>query len=159
VRFTSGLLFAAWFAGATVDALVALGPTRGREVARALVTTVLLVLDAGAAPTERRRMPWPAICLDLRACATCRAVLYERTDDLEGAAQALYFSIFHGKTLVNGYGGFTSPARVREPAPVRVSGRVGARASRRARRTPSSSATRRPRFSTDGSPGSRPARG
>jgi hypothetical protein len=37
------------------------------------------------------------------------AVLYEQTDELEGAARAVYFSIFHGKKLVNGYSGFTSP--------------------------------------------------
>jgi F5/8 type C domain-containing protein len=36
-------------------------------------------------------------------------VLYERTDVSEGAALAMYHAIFHGKTLVNGYSGYTSP--------------------------------------------------
>ena len=109
--FHIGLLFAAWLAGAAVDGLVALGPTRGVRAVMALVATVLLALDAGAAPTERRRMPvagdLPPIYAAVRDLPD--AVLYERTDELEGAAQALYFSIFHGKTLVNGYSGFTSP--------------------------------------------------
>jgi len=109
--FHVGLVFAAWLAGAAVDALVALGPTRWSRRALAVVATALLVFDAGAAPTERRRMPGesdlPPIYAAVREHAD--AVLYERTDDLEGAAQALYFSIFHGKTLVNGYSGFTSP--------------------------------------------------
>jgi len=109
--FHVGLLFAAWLAGAAVDALVALGPTRWSRQALALVTTALLVLDAGAAPAERRRMPvagdLPPIYAAVRDMSD--TVLYERTDDLEGAARALYFSIFHGKTLVNGYSGFTSP--------------------------------------------------
>jgi hypothetical protein len=109
--FHVGLLFAAWFAGAAVDAFVALAPPRRARAAAAVVVTALLVLDAGAAPTERRRMPvagdLPPIYAAVRDMPD--TVLYERTDELDGAAQALYFSIFHGKTLVNGYSGFTSP--------------------------------------------------
>jgi hypothetical protein len=118
--FHVGLVFAAWLAGAAVDALVALGPTWWSRRALALVAAVLLVLDAGAAPTERRRMPvgndLPPIYAAVRELPD--PVLYERTDDLEGAARALYFSIFHGKTLVNGYSGFTSPG------PAFVTGRL-----------------------------------
>ncbi|HXJ33121.1 MAG TPA: discoidin domain-containing protein [Candidatus Eisenbacteria bacterium] len=109
--FHVGLLFAAWFAGAAVDAVVALGPARVPRVAIATILVALLALDAGAAPTERRRMPvasdLPPIYEAVRGLPD--RVLYERTDEIEGAARALYFSIFHGKALVNGYSGFTSP--------------------------------------------------
>ncbi|HWP67175.1 MAG TPA: discoidin domain-containing protein, partial [Candidatus Limnocylindria bacterium] len=109
--FHVGLVFAAWMAGAAVDRLVALAPGLRLRAAVASVVALLLVLDAGTAPRERRRMPieddLPAIYRAVRALPD--DVLYERTDELDGAAEALYFSIFHGKRLVNGYSGFTSP--------------------------------------------------
>jgi hypothetical protein len=109
--FHVGLLFAAWLAGAAVDALVARAAIPSLRAAVALIVTALLVLDAGAAPRERQRMPVAADLPPIYAAVRDLpdSVLYERTDQLEGAARAVYFSIFHGKLLVNGYSGFTSP--------------------------------------------------
>jgi hypothetical protein len=109
--FHVGLVFAAWMAGAAVDALVTLAPARRAQAAVAVLIAILLIFDAGSAPAERRRMPvagdLPAIYAAVRDMP--EPVLYERTDELDGAAEALYFSIFHRKKLVNGYSGFTSP--------------------------------------------------
>jgi hypothetical protein len=116
MRFTTGafhmgLIFAAWRGGAAVDGRVGATSARPLRSAIAVTVAVLLVLDAGAAPAERRRMPVAADLPPVYAVVRNMPdpVLYERTDELDGAAEALYFSIFHGKKLVNGYSGFTSP--------------------------------------------------
>jgi hypothetical protein len=109
--FHVALLFVGWFAGAAVDAVVARAATPVLRMTLAAVLVALLALDVGAAPRERLRMPvagdLPAIYEAVRAMPD--PVLYERTDEIEGAARAMYFSIFHQKTLVNGYSGYTSP--------------------------------------------------
>ncbi|MGH7893380.1 MAG: hypothetical protein ACREQL_01870, partial [Candidatus Binatia bacterium] len=88
--------------------------TTARPTARAVVATALvlaLALDVGAPPTERRRLPiaddLPPVYEAVRRMP--EPVLYERTNGVEGAALAMYHAIFHGKRLVNGYSGFTSP--------------------------------------------------
>jgi hypothetical protein len=109
--FHVGLLFVAWFAGAAVDAMVASASKARLRAAIAAALVLLLALDAGVPYPERRRLPLghelPAVYTAVRAMP--EPVLYERTAGPEATTLAMYYSIFHGKALVNGYSGFTSP--------------------------------------------------
>ncbi len=106
-----GLVFVAWFVGATVDAVVGMAKRPALRVAVAACLVAALALDVGTPPTERRRLPiaddQPPIYQAVRRMP--EPVLYERTNGIEGSALAMYHAIFHRKRLVNGYSGFTSP--------------------------------------------------
>jgi hypothetical protein len=109
--FHVGLVFVAAFAaeGAAWLARRPPGPRARRWLGAALVA--LLALDAGTPPRERVRVPTGAELPPIYAAVRRMPedVLYEREHGIEGPALAMYYSIFHGKRIVNGYSGFVGP--------------------------------------------------
>jgi len=122
------LLFLALLVGWGVQWIAAHG--RAGRVAAALVL-VLLVLDVGRPPRERKHFPSAAeLPPAYRWLATLPddTIVYDQVNGPEPIALAMYLQTFHHKRLPIGYGGFASPGTAflnhrlfRFPAPEAVS--------------------------------------
>jgi hypothetical protein len=108
------LLFVAYFVAEGVDALLPRLGSRGMRRAATLVLLGLLAVDTGRPSETRVRLPLgdelPAVDRWISAHLPPGTPVYELANGMDPEARAMFFSIFDGTRLVNGYSGFTSPA-------------------------------------------------
>ena len=110
--FFVSLLFIAVFVGEGVAWLTARPRTPRLRAAVALALLVVLFVDMGTPPRERKRLPLgreipPAY--GWLGELPADQVVYEQLNGPEALALSMYFGIFHRRRLVDGYSGFTSP--------------------------------------------------
>ena len=109
--FFMALLFIAYFAGEGVAWFEAHMPSlRARRLVAALLV-LAVALDMG--PPLRERLPigtaedLPQIYREVERLPD--TVIYDHAGNVESAATALYYSLFHGKRVAGGYSGFFGP--------------------------------------------------